>query len=153
MIAGLSGLTPAAGPAAGGNRVVVAAARGVALGRPWGLRFGSMVVPAHVHGPQGGPGAAGCWRLSCVLPPHPPGTVSVEAVLDGVVCTARSGLAYTFVEGRQWADLIGAVAAPSHARSCLLNADENAYSLVSSNEPTATRWWPGPGGGDGGPTA
>ena len=69
-MATIESVTPLAGPAAGGNRVVVVGC-GLTTGRSWGLRFGGLVVPAHVHPPDGQGEDGQSWRLSAILPPHP----------------------------------------------------------------------------------
>ena len=57
------------------------------------------------------------WSLCCLAPAHPPGAVTVDALCDGELCGRELCGSYTYLSRRQWAALVGEVAAPSHARN------------------------------------
>jgi hypothetical protein len=77
------------------------------------------------------------WSLCCATPPNPPGTVSVEALCDGALRTlGGGGASFTYLSERQWAAVVGQVAAPSHARGCMVAAADEAIGASNA------RGWP-----------
>ena len=117
---------PFCGPEAGGTRVSVAGS-GFSPQREWCLRFGSVVVRASAvrEGYGDGEGEES-WSLVCSTPANPPGIVSVDVLSEaGEVCTHDGGGgSFTYLSARQWAAIVAQVAAPSHARGCMLAASD-----------------------------
>lgn len=146
----ISSVAPLCGPEAGGTRVTVAGL-GLDPRREWSLRFGTAVVRAHaVREEQESAEGGERWSLCCCAPAHAPGVVSVDALCDGQLCSSAAtstGNSFTYLSRRQWAAVVGEVAAPSHARNCMqtLAEDEAEASTSaggsSSSSPLAPPRW------------
>lgn len=88
------------------------------------------------------------WALWCCAPPHAAGVVSVDALCNGQLCTRGCATAqqgsgsgsFTFLSGRQWAALLGQVAAPSHARNCMVEVAAAEEEEIAGAGATRPEW-------------
>eukprot|EP01048_Picozoa_sp_COSAG05_P001770 COSAG05_NODE_62_length_23051_cov_19.660291_1_plen_254_part_00 len=129
----VAAVTPLCGPEAGGTRVSVTG-RGFGPQREWCLRFGTVLVRAHAVREGYRDSDLECWSLVCSTPAHAPGVVSVDALSEGQLYTLGGGGSFTFLSARQWAALVAQVAAPSHARGCMVAAsDEDIVSAACAH--------------------